>query len=199
VREIAELPGLLARVDLSDVAAIDAGPAERAPETLLPRLLAVAQADRFKARRQRFTLMAVAACLALLAAVAVPMSILGLGRGGGEAPPQARNTPSAPATQQAMKPVSGEVPVKASLSISDAGWGTAVALRCRYDSSPYLTKQDYGLWAVPKAGKAEQVGSWTVAPGEEITMSGTTKYNRSQLAALEIRRANGKPVLRTTL
>ena len=51
VRELAGLPGLLARVDPGDVAGLGRIP-EPAPQTILPRRHRVVAADRFRQRRE---------------------------------------------------------------------------------------------------------------------------------------------------
>ena len=191
VRELAGLPGLLARVDPGDVVALDSPP-EPAPATLLPRLLAVAQRDQLRARRRRIATFAMAACLVLVALVAVPLAVSGL-RDGGRAP--------AVAATLAMNPVDGgSPPVRAAVGLSENRWGTQVTLVCLYRQGIYAERQTYGLFAVPRAGGAgEPLGSWSVAPGEEVKTTATTKLRRADLAALEIRRADGTTVLRTDL
>jgi hypothetical protein len=194
VRELAGLPGLLARVEADDVGKIAGAPPEPPPATLWPRLLEVAQANKARARRRRVTMFALAACLAVLAAVAVPASILTVRS---NRPPTPTRTVAA--AMHTMSPVDGPVQVSAEVGVSDAKFGTNVALRCSYAPSEYYTEQKYGLFAVPRSGPAEQISSWTVGPGEHIETTATTKYHRAELVALEIRRDDGKPVLRAQL
>ncbi|MCW2503952.1 MAG: anti-sigma factor [Actinomycetia bacterium] len=188
VRDLAGLPGLLARVDPGDVLSLDSPP-ESAPPTLLPRLLAVAQADQLRARRRRVMTFAMAACLVVIALIAVPLAVVGLRDRG------------APAATLAMSPVSsGPTQVQAAVGLSENQFGTEVSLVCLYRKGEYATRQTYGLYAVPKAGgPGEPLGSWSVAPGEEVKTTATTRLRRADLAALEIRRADGTAVLRAQL
>jgi hypothetical protein len=195
VRDLAGLPGLLARVEPADVLSLDAPP-ESAPATLLPRLLAVAQADQLRARRRRTMSFALAACFVLLLMIAIPLGYSGF---------KARNAPPATSasplvTTLAMSPIDGKSSqVVAAVGVSDTGWGTTVSLRCQYRNSEYAVKQTYSLYAVPRSGSAEELRSWSVEPGQEVTTAATTKLRRAELAALEIRRADGQTILRAKL
>jgi hypothetical protein len=190
VRDLAGLPGLLARVEPNDVLSLDLPP-EPAPKTLLPRLIAAAQSDQLRARRRRRVMtLAMAACLALIALVGVPLAVAGFNARAGETVE----------TTLSMRPVNGQVPVSAAVGLTDTKWGTKVSLKCSYDKSAAASQQAYGLYAVGKNGKEEPIGSWTVGPGDTVQTLATTQLHRSDLAALEIRRADGRTVvLRTTL
>jgi anti-sigma-K factor RskA len=192
VRDLAGLPGLLARVEPQDVLSLDAPP-EAAPRTLLPRLLAIAQADQLRARRRRTMTFALAACLIVVLAIAMPLAYVGM-KGRNAAP-----GPAAVVTTLAMQPVKAGTPVQAAVGLSETRWGTDITLRCQYRNGEYATKQTYALYAVPRSGPAEPLGSWSVAPGDQVKITAPTKLHRSELAALEIRRADGEPILRTTL
>lgn len=190
VREFAGLPGLLARVETDGNGRIGDELNEPPPPTLLPRLLAAAQAERFRARR-RVAILAVAACLALLAAVAVPLTLVN--QTGGQ------NTPTPTPTQiamQPMQPLAGTSRVNAAVGLVDQPWGTKVLLECSYAPSKYDAQQAYALWAVSASHMQEQIGSWAVSPGEEIKTTAATKFRHADLEWLEIRRPDNTVVLR---
>jgi hypothetical protein len=195
VRDLAGLPGLLARVEPQDVLSLDAPP-ESAPATLLPRLLAAAQADQLRVRRRRTMSFALAACFVLVLLIAIPLGYQGLK--GPNAPPA---PPPTIAATLPMSPLNGgDPPVRAAVGLAETKWGTEVVLRCNYRTSEYAKPQTYGLYAVPRSGAAaEPLGSWEVSPGQEVRMSAATKLRRADLAALEIRRADGTTILRTNL
>jgi anti-sigma-K factor RskA len=193
VRDLAGLPGLLARVEPADVAGVG-GPIETAPRTLLPRLMSTVALERARARRRRAYTLTLAACLVIIAMAAVPFSLTTL-----------RNRPAAPVqvgpsiSTVAMHPVSAPGPVQATVGVADTHWGSAITLKCSYDRSAYSTEQSYGLYAVLRTGQDESLGSWSVAPGEHIETTAATRHHRADLRALEIRRADGTPVLRAAL
>jgi hypothetical protein len=190
VREFAGLPGLLARVETDGNGRLGDELNEPPPPTLLPRLLAAAQAERFRARR-RVVILAAAACLAVLAAIAVPLTLLNTL--GGDVTPTPKQTPIA---MQSMQPLRGASSVSAAVGLVDEPWGTKVVLECSYAPSRYDTQQAYALWAVSRSHMQEQIGSWTVGPGEEITTDAATKFRHADLEWLEIRRSDNSVVLR---
>jgi hypothetical protein len=55
---------------------------------------------------------------------------------------------------------------------------------------------DPQLVALGTDGSTEQVGSWVAAPGDEVTLTGTTRYTMQDLARLELRSAGRHPVAR---
>ena len=190
VRGLSGLPSLLASVDTEETGVLGGAPLELPPPTLWPRLLNGAQADRVR-RRRKSRLLAFAACLVVLLAVAVP-----LGMFAPFSPLQQTTTTTPEVSLQAMNAVGGGSTVKAEIGMVDKAWGTKVALHCSYADAGYGTVQSYTLFAVTRSGLAEQIGSWSVGPGKEITTDAATKYHRGQLAALEIRRADGETILR---
>jgi hypothetical protein len=186
---LSSIPGLLASVDTEETGVLGGAPLEMPPPSLWPRLLSTAQSER-SSKRRRGRVLAVAACLAVLLAVAVPLALF--------APfsPLQRDA-AATVAMEKMKPVRGAAMVRAEVGVSEKAWGTKVALRCSYGDTAYPSGQAYTLFAVSRSNSAEQIGSWTVAPGQEITTDAATKFQRADLAALEIRRADGETVLRS--
>lgn len=201
VRDLAGLPGLLARVDEQAVAA----PPEPPPETLLPRLVR-------EVRRERRRRGLVAAGLAAAAvAVAVAGAVLAATLTGSEPPsaaPPAVGSPSAssPSTGgsptpvvQAMERVGG-APVEGWLTLETVAWGTRLTLECTYATSPdgYGAGQQLGYVMVVRTrdGGEQEVATWNAVPGRSMQLTAATATGRSQITAVEVRTGDGRPVLR---
>jgi len=188
VRALSDLPGLLGSVDTEETGVLGGGPLEKPPPSLLPRLLTVAQSEQARHRR-KVRAFAIAACLLVLLALAVPVAMF--------APfsPLQRSTQQS-VQMQAMTPVNNVTAVTAEVGLVDKAWGTKIALHCAYAKSRYASEQAYGLYAISRSGQWEQIGSWTVGPGRDVNMDAATKFRTGELAAIEIRRSDGKTILR---
>jgi Putative zinc-finger len=187
VRELAGLPGLLARVD---PAVLDEpAPEEPLPETLLPALL---QAVR-RTRRRRTLVAAGVAAAALTAVVAIPLSLTRSddGRTPSAAPPAAAG--------RAMATV-GDAPVRATIALTPVAWGTRLDLACTYGEAgeryhhlpPSVT---YGLFVRTRDGRTEEVGTWRSLEGRTMRLTAATAAPRQDIASVEVRTAKGRPVL----
>jgi hypothetical protein len=194
VRELAGLPGLLARVD---PVILEPAPAvEPVPATLLPSLVR----EVGRARRRRVLAVIGTAAAAVVAAGAFAVSSLG-----SEDNPPAAGPPSTPTSSQSadigqsMMPI-GHVPVTASLAFTPVGWGTKLDLTCSYrpeDVGYDLPKTaTYGLFVVNRDGSAEQVGTWQAIDGKTMHFSAGTADRRADIASVEVRTRDGRPVLR---
>jgi hypothetical protein len=195
VRELAGLPGLLARVDPS---VLDEAPGdEPVPETLLPSLLRAVR----RTRRRRTLMTAGAAAAALAAAVALPLT---LGADRDRAPvaaPQPTSTAPATGVRHVMAPV-GEAPVRATVVLARVAWGTRLDLTCTYGGGPeryHLPRTaTYGLFVRTRDGRTEQVGTWRSLEGRTMRVTAATAAPRQDIASVEVRTANGQPVLELT-
>jgi hypothetical protein len=198
VRELAGLPGLLARVD--PVILEPAPVVEPVPATLLPSL--VREVGRAR-RRRVFATVGVAAA-AVVAAGALAVSIL---VGGDDTPPAASPPSPSPSSSTQVAPASlsmipvGHVPVTGSLAFTQVGWGTKLDLTCSYrpDWDGYQelpATTTYGLFVVTREGVAEQVGTWRAIGGKTMHFSAGTAARRGDIASVEVRATNGRPVLR---
>jgi hypothetical protein len=184
VRALAGMPGLLAQVRAEDVLA-PPEPAAEPSEELLPRLLTGVS----RRRRTRRLLMggsvglAVAACLALLVVLVTPTMA--------PSPPPYRN-------MTAIR----QIPIQASIQLSDKSWGTQIALRCRYTGkvtptggSQYPEQVEYGLYAIDKQHQERELATWTIGPGAGYSMTVGTGLHRADLSSLVIRGPDDKTVL----
>ncbi|MFG1954193.1 anti-sigma factor family protein [Micromonospora sp. NPDC048830] len=189
VAEVAVLPGLLGRLDPADLEQV-LPPARE--ETRVPALLAAARDRRRRERwatRRRYALTALAA-----AAVAL---FAGFGSATTLRPaPQVTGTPAPQVPMAAMRPVAATVPVHAEVGLTGTAWGTEVTMRCGYDWRPgHREAYTFRLVAHGPDGATEQIGSWLAAPGDDVRLTGATRFTGSELVRLELLRADGTPVL----
>ena len=194
MRELAGLPGLLARVD---PVILEPAPAvEPVPATLLPSL--VREVGRARRRRLFATVGVGVAAAAAVGAMVVA------GLGGGE-PPVASPPPSGPSSTAqpaslSMIPVGG-APVTGSLAFTSVGWGTKLDLTCSYrpDWDAYENLPNtatYALFVVTRDGSMQQVGTWQAIGGKTMHFSAGTAARRGDISAVEVRTKAGRPVLR---
>ena len=204
VRELAGLPGLLARVDQS---VLESEPAdEPVPETLLPALVAQVR------RRRRVSLGVTAAAAAAAAAVLVGVPALVSASNDQSNVPQAGPSISASPTPvaEAMRTLGG-APVRGSVAFQDVAWGTKLDLTCTYihhqtageragsggtETWGTGANSDYVLVVRTRDGRVEQVGTWHAVPGATMRLAAGTSASRDQIASVEVRTAQGQPVLR---
>jgi anti-sigma factor RsiW len=193
VEELAGLPGLLGKTDL---AAIESPPAQPPlPDTLLPTLV------RQVRRQQRRRLLVTGAAAAAAATVLTVGSLTAFG-GSGEPAPQAGPAPSASAAPAAqdMVPV-GYGRMAANVALASVAWGTRLDLSCSYApaaAGDAGAAASYALVVVTRDGRAEQVATWRALPGRTMTLTAATSATREQIASVEVRTADGQPVLKLT-
>jgi hypothetical protein len=194
VRELAGLPGLLARVDAEvlEQPTVD----EPVPGTLLPSLT---REVRRSGRRRGVLLGGLAAAAA--AVVFGGLAITGLVSVSDtpSAAPSASQTITTP-RQQRMSPV-GHVPVRATVALDAVSWGTRLDLTCTYgpesanyhDLPPSVT---YALVVHTRDGHAERVGTWRAQRDRAMQFTAGTSTNERDIASVEVLTAGGRPVLR---
>jgi hypothetical protein len=195
VREIAGLPGLLARVDPG---VLEHPPAEDpVPDTLLPALMRAVR----RTRQRRVIITCGLAAAAAGVAVVVPFAVRGTDGGGA---PSAENRPgvssSATPHQLQMAPV-GNAPVRARLALASVAWGTRLDLTCTYAPADGHERYDlprtvtYGLFVTSRDGSVEQIGTWRSVRGRTMRVTAATAATRKDIASVEVRTASGHPVL----
>ncbi|MFI6674959.1 anti-sigma factor family protein [Kribbella sp. NPDC050470] len=76
-------------------------------------------------------------------------------------------------------------------------WGTTIEISCRYDelATPSERARGYELYVTDKSGKAQLIASWTAAPGTTVKPAATTKLQRNEIKALDIRSSESGRVL----
>ncbi|MCW2765755.1 MAG: putative rane protein [Nocardioides sp.] len=194
VRELAGLPGLLARVDPLVLESPPTG--EPVPETLLPAL--VRQIRRTQRRRTLVT-----AGLAAAAAVVVAIGLLGVtGALDDDRAPTASPTDTTTGpVGQTMVPV-GQTTVAGSLAFESVAWGTRLDLTCTYAHGgegyePAHTDR-YALFVHTLDGRTEQVATWRALPGRTMRLAAATAASRADIASVEVRTVEGELVLKLT-
>ncbi len=187
VRELAGLPGLLARVDPQ---LIEDPPADApVPATLLPAL--VHEVRRSRRRRMYVTVGAAAAAVVITAGGA---TVLLNGSNDSNTPVA---TSSAP-VHQAMSQV-GTGPLRASVGFASVAWGTRLDLSCSYDKGGEWQSESpvvYALIVRTRDGREQQVATWRGIPGKTITLTAATESRRQDISAVEVRLVSGRTVLR---
>ena len=191
VRELAGLPGLLARLPVEIVDPKE--PPQPVPDTLLPAL--VRRVRRTQGRRTWLAGGLVAAAAAI-AVGAVGVATLG----DDESPPSA--TPSngpTTAASEPMRPVGAE-PVSGWVSLTQVGWGTRLDLTCSYAKAGDAGYHDegpptYTMYVTRTDGSTEQVASWKGLPGKTMHLAAATAADADDVTNVEVRDSDGEPVL----
>ena len=195
VRELAGIPGLLARVPV-EVVDPDRLPAP-VPDTLLPAL--VREVRRGERRRTWLTAGLVGVAAAAVA-VAVGFATLGDEDDRPGAVPIVQPSPAAPSTApaQVMRPV-GDEPISGWLSLTEVGWGTRLDLTCSYatDSHDYEDPSwsTYRMYVHTSDGDVERVASWRAVPGRTMQLTAATAAARADITSVEVRTSAGERVL----
>jgi hypothetical protein len=171
VAEARAAADLLAGLTVADTA--DPGPM---PDTLLPGLLR--RADRERARRS----WVIGSLAAVAAACSVALVVLLW--------PSTAGSPAPALAFQQVRPS----PVNATASLVAETWGTEIDLRCHY-SYEVQRGIPYRLVVVDDAGAHHAAGSWTLAPGNEVTFTAVTSVPKADIARVLITLANGSPIL----
>ncbi|WP_410632778.1 zf-HC2 domain-containing protein [Amycolatopsis sp. cmx-4-83] len=174
VRDMAGLPGLLARVDTPAVLP-ELGPP---PPDLLPAVLARVR----RGRRIRIAVTSVSAALAVAACVALAV---------------VASWPAASPPPSIAMTALGQFPVRADARLDAFEWGTQVDMSCSYTGG--RSGGDYVLVAISRTGTESQLATWKAVPDNTARIVIGTALQRSDLAALEVRGGSGRALLRLTL
>ncbi|MDT4992059.1 MAG: hypothetical protein QOH97_1951 [Actinoplanes sp.] len=192
VADIAVLPGLLGRLDPTDLEGMlqpdpqSAWPSNNRTPTLVTAAQRTRRRERRKMHVQVLGTAAATAFLALMIGVGLVFVIRQ------DATPV---TPIAGPTVS-MTPISAEVPVTASVNLIGGAGGTKINLVCSYidknsDQKPYTIR----LMAYGPDDEQEQLGSWVVSPGKEFSMAPVTHYGPGALSRLALVRNDGNTLL----
>ena len=189
VQQLAGLPGLLSQVsaEVLESAPVD----DPVPDTLLPALVREVRTGR---RRRRW--LAGLAAAAAVVVVGAP-GVAGATKHAGDGAPGAG--PPAAASALEMTPV-GADGVTGWLSMTSVAWGTRLELTCSYQA-PYgegyhAGPPTYELVVRTRDGRVEPVASWRGLPGRTLTITGATAALREDIVSVQVRAADGHPVLR---
>lgn len=183
VAALAGVPGLLSRVPREHGLALldEPAPADEMPPSLLPRLELAARRDRGRRRAGTWALVAAAAAAGVIGTLTVP---------------QLLEPPAATVTAE-LEPVI-DIPLTASVELTDAGAGTRLEMICSY---PYATgdgrERSYDLFVLDRGGAEERVSTWTSRAGSTVEVSATIATPADDIAAVEVRGTESGEVLLT--
>ena len=170
VRELAGVPGLLARVSPADLA--DPPPA---PDTLLPRLLR----EVHRGNRRRRWAMAVAAAAAVAAAVFSTVQLTG---------------EPAPGPLVAMHQVF-DVPISARVSVTPESGGSKLWMTCHYrGAEPW--DHPYALVVTDHDGARHRLATWRVGPDGKASVTASVNLSPDQISSIELTTLDGQTLLR---
>jgi len=97
-----------------------------------------------------------------------------------------------------MTPVGNTIGVRATLDLAPVPWGTRLDLVCRYEGETYAAPEAYSLVVHTRDGGSEQVATWKSLPGRTMRLAAATASSRSDITSVEMRAADGEPVLELT-
>jgi hypothetical protein len=192
VRELAGMPGLLARVDPDVLASPPVG--EPVPDTLLPALI---REVRRTQRRRAFVTAGVAAAAAAVVVVGTTAATGVFNGDPSRTTAQPAATSALPAGQS-MLPI-GHVAVRGSLAFTSVLWGTRLDLTCTYSGGgEYGTPppENYAMFIRTRDGQVQKVATWRGLPGRTMRLAAATAASRQDITSVEVRTASGKPVLK---
>lgn len=175
VARLSGLPGLLAQ-------AARPAPPDPVPDSLLPRLMAEVTRRRTRTRRVVLAAMAVAAVLAVVLG-----TVVGLDGPDRDRPDEARS--GVP-----MTVVAEGTPIRVEASLVGESWGTDIRLTCTYDADGYGSGT-YQLVVVGAGGSVQRLATWSAVPGQVSTVAGSTSLPPDQIATVEVRDEQDRPVL----
>ncbi len=185
VRELAGLPGLLSRVDASDVA--EPGPVEPLPASVLPAVLAEAVRER-RRRRRRLVVAAVGA-----AAAAVLVTTLAVH----QLDQRATDSPAAATRPGLEMSQVGQDRLTADVRLEDVSWGTRLQLHCAYSGSADSVADlpAYALVVHTRGGASEQVATWRAVAGKVATIDGASAVRAADISRVDVRTVDGLVLL----
>jgi hypothetical protein len=183
VRELAGLPGLLARVhpDVLDL------PSDPVPETLLPGL--VREVRRTHRRRTR---VAAGLAAAVVVTIAAGTAAVVNDEEGPASPPSASASAGV-----SMTPVQ-QSQVTARVALETVPWGTRLTMTCSYagrDEYATPAPTGYAMFVHTRDGDTEQVATWKPLPGRTMTLAAATAAQRKDITSVEVRTTEGTTVL----
>ncbi len=177
VAELSPTLGLMSRVSAERARSIDEeladGTAGEPDASLRDGIVSLAR-RRAERRRRAWWAAAVAAVVVVIAAIAIPVTIVR----------------TAPADSIALEAVV-DVPLEASVRLSNVAWGTRIELECWYtpsdDAETPAVERPYALTVVATDGVSTDVSTWRAVPGSTARLSAGSALDVAEIAAIEIR------------
>ncbi|KAF2413233.1 hypothetical protein B1729_10780 [Microbacterium sp. B35-04] len=188
IADLAPAIGLLARVGVDRAESLLDAPGEASGLDPGTRTRVVARGRR-DARRRRVIAwgagIAAAAVLAVVVGFAVTTSV---------------DPVAVPEDVVALQPVT-DVPLSATVELTDVAWGTRIAMVCDYPPTddPYAADEEwpYVLVVTSTDGATSELSSWRAGPGSTAHLDAGTALDRSDIASIEVRAvSDGRVLLR---
>lgn len=191
VRELAGLPGLLSRLQATEVA--DLHPVAPMPRGLLASVLAAAGRER---RRRRLATAGASVVAAVLLVTGTALVTDALDDGGGPADGAAGATADPEPAGAVMTPVDQDR-LSAELGLEEVAWGTRIQLRCRYSGTPESVAglPAYVLVLRTRDGGVEHVASWRAVAGKTATITAATASSAADIASVDVETDSGRVLL----
>lgn len=172
-RALAELPDLLAQVDIT----LPGPPPAGAPRQTAPRRWYRCPSSTMTS----LSMVAAAACLITAIVLTVVAAIR-----------PHRPSVAAPVAMTHIVPT----PINADIRLQGVAWGTRIQMSCTYfDRDGDRLPASYDLVAIDRAGRSQQIATWRVVPGTVAHISATTNLPRADIKSIEVRSPTGQPVL----
>ena len=189
--DMAPTIGLLARIPADRAGSLLERPEPGAgPDASRRReLIALGVGESRRRRRLRWTAgLAAAAAIVIAAVVAASLALA----------PGTRNS-----MVIALEPVT-DVPITASVELTDVAWGTRVEMTCRYaeaqDPEDAEKSWPYALYVIGADGGTSELSSWVAFPGATARLGAGTALDADEISAIEIRSlGSGRVLMRTEL
>jgi anti-sigma-K factor RskA len=186
VRELAGLPGLLARVSPEVLETV--GAPEPVPVTLLPALVAEARRSQ---RRRTTMLVGLAAAAALVVAGGSAVALTALDD---DPAPAGQTAPPSATTGEAMTSIDSET-VTGTLALTSVAWGTRLDLVCTYTPDHEVAYgATYSMVVHTTDGRVEQVATWKALSGT-MRLPAATSATLEEITSVEVLTSDGDPVL----
>lgn len=187
--ELTPTIALLARVTPDRAASLlDAQEGDAGPDSSRRRELIAVGVREARRRRRAWWAGGLAAAAALVVVIAVAIA-LSIG-------PALRSVHVV-----ALEPTV-DIPLTATVELTDVAWGTRLEMICRYPKAGYGDSPGwpYALVVIAADGTASEVSSWVAQPGATARIGAGTALYSDQIAAIEIRSLDsGRVLMRTEL
>jgi hypothetical protein len=189
IAEIAPTIGLLSRVAPDRARSMLDGPGQQdGPDAAARAAMVSAVLRRSKQRRRAWWAGSLALAAVVIVAITLVVSAVVLPslRGGGEV--------------VALEPVA-EIPVTATVELTDVAWGTRIELVCAYGDLADGSGEDgwpYALVVTSVDGTSSEVSSWLAFPGKTAKLSAGTALSVGDIASIDIRSVDSGYVLMRT-
>lgn len=187
VRQMTDLPGVLAHASVEELAA-ESGP----PPQTLPLLLDRVRTER-RRRARRSRLVAAAAAVVIAAGGVCAVELL---RGAEPAAPVAVAPSGADGVSAQFAAVDG-VEMWGAAELTRLPGGTQIRISCAYSAKDsYLGGLPYRLVVTNAHGDTDVAGSWHASEGRSEGITLFTRWTPENITAMEIQDLDGRAILR---